>query len=317
MGVTNINNQTGALMADTNSTPFITRRSVPVRIIKSLLSSARVFAPRWLYDGVYRIGFGLWKSALRFLYQRKIVVAWLTRDRQQLQLYKTVHQAMEYSLVGSSGLEATYRAAKELLDENIEGCFVECGVAQGGCSALMATVAKADDRRITWLFDSFEGLPDPTERDFVDARGNTGENVRPLERGSCLGTLQRVEDVLFRHFGLRRSNVRMVQGWFQDTLPVHRDKLGPIAMLRLDGDWYESTKCCLENLFDRLSPGGYCIADDYGTFYGCRKAVDEFIQARGLTIQAFSDGRGGYLFRKPYMAKAAAVELSFGSPVIR
>jgi hypothetical protein len=206
---------------------------------------------------------------------------------------------MRYSLVGSSGLEATYKAVAELLHDNIEGCLVECGVAEGGCSALMATVvAKYNADKTTWLFDSFEGLPDPTERDFVEPHGKlTGENVRPLERGSCLGTLKRVDDVLFRRFGLSRMKVRLVRGWFQDTLPVYRDTLGPIAMVRIDGDWYESTKCCLESLVDRIVPGGYCIIDDYGTFHGCREAVDEFIQSRNLQVKGTSDGRGGLIFR--------------------
>lgn len=284
---------------------YIVRRSLPVRFLRGFLATARPAAPPWLYRAFCRLGFAVWKGALRLLYQRRVLGAWLRGDHKASEMYRTVHQAMRYSLVGSSGLEATYKAAAELLEDNIEGCLVECGVAEGGCSALMATVvAKYNGNKMTWLFDSFEGLPDPTERDFVEPRGNlTGENVRPLERGSCLGTLKRVEDVLFRGFGLSRMKVQLVRGWFQDTLTVYRDKVGPIAMLRIDGDWYESTKCCLENLFDRLVPGGYCIVDDYGTFYGCRKAVDEFIQSRNLKLESHADGRGGLLFRKPLGGK--------------
>jgi O-methyltransferase len=280
---------------------FVVRRSIPVRALKRVLTSARAAAPTWLYNAFYRVGFAGWKGALRLLYGRKVLVAWLRADHQRLQMHRTVHQAMRFSLVGTSGLEATYKAVVEILHDNIAGCIVECGVAEGGCSALMATVvANQNSERTTWLFDSFEGLPDPTEKDFVDPGGRlTGENVRPLERGSCLGSLNKVQRVLFREFALNRTKVELVKGWFQDTLPAYRDKLGPIAMLRIDGDWYESTKCCLDNLFDRIVPGGYCIADDYGTFYGCRRAMDEFIQSRNLNIQALSDGRGGFLFRKP------------------
>jgi hypothetical protein len=70
-------------------------------------------------------------------------------------------------------------------------------------------------------------------------------------------------------------------------------------VLRVDGDWYESTKCCLENLYDNVVSGGFLIIDDYGTCHGCKKAVDEFIQRRGLNVQFFSDGRGGVKFEKP------------------
>lgn len=71
-------------------------------------------------------------------------------------------------------------------------------------------------------------------------------------------------------------------GWFQSTLPASRKELGRIAILRVDADWYESTRCCLEELYDQLVVGGYLIIDDYGHFPGCRKAVDEFFEARGL-----------------------------------
>jgi O-methyltransferase len=290
--------------------PYLVCRSFPVRLLRSALIRARGLAPRWVYNILYRLGFAVWKAALRVLYRRKVLVAWLGGDREQFEMYRTVHRAMRYSLVGSSGLEATYKAVVELVQDDVEGCLVECGVAEGGCAALMASVVKHNGSRPTWLFDSFKGLPDPTEADFVELnRKVTGENIRPLERGSCLGTLEKVQGVLFRRFGLSPTRVHLVQGWFQDTLPVYRTKMGPIAMLRIDGDWYESTKCCLENMFDQLVPGGYCIADDYGTFYGCRKAVDEFIQSRNLKIQAVSDGRGGFLFRKPLLANPESIAI--------
>jgi O-methyltransferase len=283
-----------------DSCVYIVQRSLPVRFLKALLVAARAGAPPWLYRGLYRVGFRAWKGALRLLYGRKVLAAWLRHDRAELEMHRTVHRAMRYSLVGSSGLEATYEAVAELLHSNVEGCLVECGVAEGGCSALMAAVAKDGSNRMTWLFDSFEGLPDPTAMDFVEPNSKaTGENIRPLERGSCLGTFERVQEVLFQRFGLSRTQVQLVKGWFQDSLPAYRDRIGPIAMLRIDGDWYESTKCCLENLFDQLVPEGYCIADDYGTFYGCRRAVDEFLQSRNLKVEATSDGRGGFIFRKP------------------
>jgi len=289
-----------------NPSVHIVHRSLPVRFVRGLLMCARIVAPEWLYGIFYRVGFAAWKGALRLLYGRRMLRAWLLGDREGFEMYRTVHRAMQFSLVGSSGLEATYKAAAELLQDGMEGALVECGVAEGGCSALMATVAaKQNEPRTTWLCDSFEGLPDPTEKDFVKPNSQTtGENVRPLARGSCLGSVERVQDVLFRRFGLSCTRVQLVKGWFQDTLPAYRDKIGPIAMLRIDGDWYESTKCCLENLFDQVVPGGYCIVDDYGTFCGCRKATDEFIQSRDLKIQAVSDGRGGFLFRKPFESRS-------------
>jgi len=174
-------------------------------------------------------------------------------------------------------------------------------VAQGGCSALMAMVAKRDPgKRRMWLFDSFQGIPDPTADDFDEQKEATGEHIRPLVRGSCLGTKSRVESVLFSRFGLSQDSVCLVEGWFQDTLPVYRDQIGPIAVLRLDGDWYESTLCCLLNLYDRVSPGGYIIIDDYGSCFGCKKAVHEFLDSAGIKARLIPDGRGGVLFSKPF-----------------
>jgi O-methyltransferase len=290
---------TGAAKVD--SATYAPHRSLPVRVVRGLLAYARVTAPKWLYEFFCRTGFTVWKSALRVVYGRKLLWAFVCSG-SDLEMFSTVYRAMKFSLVGSSGLEATYKAVSDILRDRIGGALVECGVAEGGCSALMAKVAaRYSEARTTWLFDSFEGLPDPTDKDFIEPNsGTTGENVRPLERGSCLGTYGRVQDVLFRRFGLDRNKITLVKGWFQDTLPAYKNRIGPIAMLRIDGDWYESTRCCLENLFDQVAPGGYCIIDDYGTFHGCRLATDEFIQARGLNIQARSDGRGGFLFRKPW-----------------
>ena len=88
-----------------------------------------------------------------------------------------------------------------------------------------------------------------------------------------------------RHSVSGRINVIIVKGWFQDTLILNQIRIGPIALLRIDGDWYESTKVCLECLFDNVANGGYVIIDDYGFFPGCRKAVDEFLASRGLKVQ--------------------------------
>ena len=77
----------------------------------------------------------------------------------------------------------------------------------------------------------------------------------------------------------------MVKGWFQDTLPKYKDKIGAIAVLRVDADWYESTKCCLENLYDNVVTGGYIFVDDYGFVTGCKKATDNFLTNKKLNAQ--------------------------------
>ncbi|OGI67952.1 hypothetical protein A2738_03845 [Candidatus Nomurabacteria bacterium RIFCSPHIGHO2_01_FULL_42_15] len=188
-----------------------------------------------------------------------------------------------YTMVGHARLFNAYDLSQRCQKEHIEGAFVECGVWRGGCAAIMAAVAtRHGARRKTWLFDSFEGLPHPTEKDGEKAALYAKQNVTG-ELASIkinVGPLQDVERLLFKILKLPRESVYAVKGWFQETLPQKKDQIGPIAILRMDGDWYESTKCILDNLYDSVIPGGYIIVDDYGSWEGCKKAVDDFFRAR-------------------------------------
>jgi O-methyltransferase len=154
-----------------------------------------------------------------------------------------------------------------------DGAFVECGVARGGCLALMAYIAGPE--QLVWGFDSFEELPALTAEDqdsgteLVGFRcsGPDGEHAVPAT---------------FATLNVPMGNVRVVKGWFEESLPVHLREIGEISVLRLDSDWYASTKFFLETLYDSVVPGGAVIIDDYFMFAGCRKAVDEFRAARGI-----------------------------------
>ncbi len=189
----------------------------------------------------------------------------------------------------------------------IPGVFVECGVWRGGCAALMASRAAKTGRQ-THLFDSFEGLPEPIEIDgrraLKKSAGKADGQLKAL--GDLAVSIEQVKSVLFDHFRLDEKNIVFHKGWFQDVLPVVHDSLGPIAILRLDGDWYESTRVCLQYLYDHVSQGGYVVIDDYNYFEGCRKATDEFLQERGL-VDALHIGPCVY-FRKPVKAPHPEVE---------
>ena len=269
-------------------------------ILKKLLP-VRIF--RFIYNlasGCYVI----WIRTMDNLYYFFAHVYYLlTNNREKLERIKRVKTIRQYSMVGRAGLFRTHDIAAEMEKQKIDGCFVECGVARGGCSALMALVAAdRNSNRKLWLFDSFEGLSEPTAEDEYreSLRYQPGNRSSDLVApGYCLGTFEEVESLLFSRLGLSRDNIVMVKGWFQDTLPEYRDKTGPIAILRIDGDWYESTKCCLENLYDNVIPGGSIIIDDYESYVGARKATDEFIKNRDIKTKLSFDGRGGCYFRKP------------------
>jgi len=208
--------------------------------------------------------------------------------------------ARPYSMVTADRLRNVYDVARDVERRRVPGAFVECGVWRGGCAAIMAAVAqRAGSGRRIWLFDSFEGLPAPTAPDGTKAAEWAGApGAAELGRADRLvASEQDVRDVLARA-GVDRGPIEIRTGWFQSTLPAARAEIGPIALLRLDGDWYESTMTCLENLYDQVAPGGTVIVDDYDYWEGARRAVDEFLARRGerVTLRpvrkgAFADGR--------------------------
>lgn len=264
------------------------------RLAATGLGIAYQLLPRAVYDRLYFSLFARYKNRLRRRYRRKA----LRKENADRDKIETVFRCLEFSLVGWQGMEVTYDCTRQVVADGVGGDFVECGVAQGGSALLIGLVNRkfGDGSRKLWLFDSYEGLPDPTAEDFKD--GRTGVHVRPLPRGSCLGTIEEVGKLLFQDHGLPAESVELVKGWFQDTLPATRNRMGALALLRLDGDWYESTKVCLEMLFERVSAGGFVIVDDYFSCYGCQRATDEFLAARNLNYTIKPDGRGGAYFRK-------------------
>lgn len=274
------------------------------RFLKVLVRALQYLLPEQLFNNLYQFAFTIYRSIVRTFYLIKGVVFYSYRNPMKWQMVKKVYSIMPYSLVGIGGLEATYNAAYELNNKGIEGDFVELGVARGGCAALIGSVIFDKGKRNKlnrklWLFDSYKGLPEPTEDDFDNSRGEgTGEHVRPLPKGSCLGMLDEVKKLMFDICAYPVDKLVFVKGWFQDTIPIESEKIKIIALLRIDGDWYESTKCCLEGLYDKVVPGGIVMIDDYQSCYGCEKAVDEFISERGLNVTMNFDGRGGCFFTK-------------------
>lgn len=195
-----------------------------------------------------------------------------------------------YTMLSEERLYALYSQAKQLCEDNVPGNFVECGVARGGSSALLAYMVKRYSRqpRYVYSFDSFEGMPEPTEADRHEgiAANDTGWGA-----GTCAAPESSVMEAAAK---LGAADVlHTVKGYFENTVPHMRDRIGMIALLHVDADWYESTKVVLENFYDRVSNNGRIQIDDYGFWEGCRKAVDEFQQQRALQFQfTHIDGTG-------------------------
>jgi O-methyltransferase len=270
-------------------------------------SILRKILPGFLFTFIYRIAcylYHVWVTISDPLYYNLLYAFYMLTgaDRQKKRLL-LIKKILPYTMVGRNGLLITYDIAYDIESRGIDGCFVECGVARGGCSALMALITKEDNNnRKSWLFDSFEGLPEQTVEDEYEAPVlpmPEDKSAKVVAPGYCLGTFEEVEDLLFSKLGLNKDNIFMVKGWFEDTLPVNSNKVGDIAVLRIDGDWYSSTKCCLDNLYDNVITGGYVIIDDYESVIGCKKAVDEFIANHKLNVKLVFDKRGGCYFVKP------------------
>lgn len=196
-------------------------------------------------------------------------------------------------------LDQLQACIEDVLRSNVPGDFLEAGVWRGGAAILMRGVLRAHGvaDRLVWAADSFEGLPEPDAARFPkEAAAFHGPVIRDAYDRLAVG----LEDVKanFAAYGLLDSQVRFLPGWFKDTLPSA--PVGRLAVLRLDGDYYESTWACLEHLYDRLSPGGYLIVDDYGEdeWTDCRAAVDRFRAERRIGEPMKQVDRGCWYWRR-------------------
>ena len=181
-----------------------------------------------------------------------------------------------HTMVGILRIENVRELAQRAIDLSIPGDFIETGVWRGGCCILMRGVLAANrvDDRTVYVADSFEGLPPPDVVTFPQDTGSAlhriAELAVPLE--TVKGTFDR--------YGLLDDQVVFLKGFFSETLPAL--EAGPFALIRLDGDMYESTYVALKELYPKLSPGGFVIIDDYGAIESCRRAVTDFRVELGI-----------------------------------
>jgi O-methyltransferase len=154
----------------------------------------------------------------------------------------------------------------------LNGAFVECGTWRGGMAAAMIALGGRD--RNYHFFDSFEGLPPAQPIDGADAIAWQANEQSPLYYNNCSAGLEEFMELINQQ-GAPPDRVSVHKGWFHDTVPNCANE--PLAVLRLDGDWYESTMICLEHLFPRVEYGGIIIVDDYADWDGCARAVHDYL----------------------------------------
>jgi O-methyltransferase len=193
----------------------------------------------------------------------------------RLPLYKIYRKYRLYTMVNADSYVRSLVLAK--VYRGAPGSVVECGVWKGGMSAGMAEVVGPD--RNYYLFDSFEGCPRAQEIDGPRALEWQNDVTSPHYRNNSSADIGFCQEAM-KKAGAARCTI--VKGWFDKTLPGFKAE-GGIAVLRLDGDWYESTMTCLHHLFPQVNCGGVVIIDDYYSFEGCTRAVHEYLSQVGST----------------------------------
>lgn len=180
------------------------------------------------------------------------------------------------SMIGLKRLQNIQDCAIDVIEKSVPGDFIETGVWRGGATvfmkAILNTYGIAD--RTVWVADSFEGLPKP-EKKYTADKGDKHHNK------VALAISQEQVENNFKKYDLLDNRVKFLKGWFKDTLPSA--PIEKLALLRLDGDMYQSTMDALINLYHKLSIGGYIIIDDWGAVPGCKQAVEEFRSANNIT----------------------------------
>jgi O-methyltransferase len=180
------------------------------------------------------------------------------------------------TMIGLARLENIQKCITSVIRDGVAGDLIETGVWRGGATIFMRAVLQAfgETSRTVWVADSFEGLPKPDAeypQDVHDQLWTWGELAIPLEQVQAN----------FARYGLLDDQVRFLKGWFKETLPDA--PIQRLAVMRLDGDMYESTTDALEALYPRLSPGGFVIVDDYGCIPACQAATEDFRAREAIT----------------------------------
>ncbi|HET6469904.1 MAG TPA: TylF/MycF/NovP-related O-methyltransferase [Geminicoccaceae bacterium] len=225
------------------------------------------------------------------------------RDMLRDEAFRRAHDLCQpYTMTSMERLYAVWQAVGHIVRNGIPGALVECGVWRGGSSMMAALALRhfGDDGRRLWLYDTFAGMPEPGPEDVKfeggDAASKWGELASGDHNAWNFAPLDEVRSNLVRT-GLPADRFVCVQGRVEETLPGQAPER--LALLRLDTDFYASTRAELKHLYPRLAPGGVLIVDDYGSWQGSRQAVEEYFSTRGAIPLLARTDAGGRIGVKP------------------
>lgn len=209
----------------------------------------------------------------------------LKKNYNQKKLEKIFNKYHEYTMIKKSTFIDNLILCQKY--SSIPGCVIECGCWRGGMTAGISETIN-NKQKLYYLFDSFEGLPPAKEIDGKAALDWQSDTNSPFYYDNCKAEIEFAEKAM----GLaKNNNYKIVSGWFKDTIPNMEFK-EKIAILRLDGDWYDSTMQCLDGLYNHVTEGGIIIIDDYYTWEGCARAVHDFLSKNKLTDRIHKSEKG-------------------------
>ncbi|WOD43984.1 TylF/MycF/NovP-related O-methyltransferase [Hwangdonia lutea] len=196
---------------------------------------------------------------------------------------KIVDITAEFTMTSSERIVSLIRALNYVVNNNINGAIVECGVWKGGSiMAVLHTMNNLKNIRDIYLYDTFEGMTEPKDID-LSVKGDSAKEIYQDSNGNwCFSSLEEVKKNVFS-INYPIEKLHFIKGKVEETIPDSNtpDK---IAVLRLDTDWYESTKHEMIHLFPNIVKGGIIIIDDYGHWSGCKKAVDEYLKENNIKL---------------------------------
>jgi len=236
------------------------------------------------------------RAAKRYIDLLKNTLCFLLWDekgisRESKQIGNLDWPTLAHSMIGKKRLDNLHDCVEQVLRDRIPGDLMETGVWRGGAAILMRALLEIHDepsRRVI-AADSYEGLPQPDIMTYPEDRG-----LNLFLYDELAVSLEEVREN-FKKYDLLDERTVFLKGWFKDTLP--KAPLEKLAVLRLDGDLYQSTIEALTNLYHKLSPGGYCIIDDY-SIGACQKAVDRFRTEQAITTPLLEIDWTGVYWRK-------------------
>jgi hypothetical protein len=217
-----------------------------------------------------------------------------------------------YTMVPRMAIAFTMQQTLAAIDANVPGAIVECGVWKGGCSfALLLAQREAygEVRRPVYMLDSFNGLPPAEARDGPLALAWQSQAMPEIFFDNCTADEAEVRRAA-AGFGFTAGECRILRGWFEQTVPPLAAELAAtgIALLRLDGDWYSSTRLCLEHLLPLVADNATVVVDDYYAWDGCARAIHDYFSAndQAFRLRSLPDFSCAYFFKTPCRKSFAA-----------